>query len=84
MEIEDCRIFRKILHEFEIETCHKFNWTLYIMVCVMGVGLFFLYVTSMFLFLELRNSNSKVAPPPVKAQPQHVKLEDDKEKAPLN
>lgn len=67
LEIEDCRVFRKILHEFEIETCHKFNWSLYIMVCVMGVGLFFLYVASVFLFLELRNSNSKVAPPPVKA-----------------
>lgn len=66
-EIEDCRVFRKILHEFEVETCHRFNWTLYILVCVFGVGLFFLWITSVLLFFGLRNSNEKIAPPPAKA-----------------
>lgn len=84
MEIEDCRIFRKLLHEFEVVTCHRFNWTLYVIVVIMGVGLFFLFVTSVFLFLGLRNRGDKIAPPPIHAEPQHVKLDDDKEKAPIN
>ena len=52
--ISDCRNLRKILFDFELETCLDFNYYLYLLLVVSSVLLLVLFFLSWFLCLSLR------------------------------
>lgn len=64
-EIEDCRIMRKIALTFEVVTCHKFTYYLYIALIFSAILLFVIFVNTwmMFFHFRLATDENKVHPP---------------------
>ena len=53
-EIEDCRALQRNLLNFEIYGCHRFNFYLFDVVCIVTIILFLLFLTSWTLFCLMR------------------------------
>lgn len=71
-ELEDCRALRRNLLNLEIYGCHKFNFYLFSVLCIVAVVLFLMFLLSWSLFCILRTQGSGIRidnkPPPPMAE----------------
>jgi hypothetical protein len=83
-EIEDCRVFRKNAIQWEIESCFRFSYYVYVVLVVSAVAVTILFFMLWCLCCALRSDGGdapKPEKPPVVYNEPNVDI-DDKEKLP--